>query len=62
MKVLDKYKFILPLSNETELSIDEATMLINRIPFNYLGMAINKYKNDGLLSLMMFAEAVNYIV
>lgn len=62
MKVLDKYKFILTLSNETELSIDEATMLINRIPFNYLDMAINKYKNDGLLSLMMFAEAVNYIV
>ena len=62
MEVLDKYKFVLTLSNETEWGIDEATMLMNRIPFNYLGMAINKYKNDGLLSLMMFAEAVNYIV
>ena len=60
MEVLDKYKFILTLSNETELSIDEATMLINRIPFNYLGMAINKYKNNGLLSLMMFVEAIKY--
>ena len=56
MEVLDKYKFILTLSNETELSIDEATMLINRIPFNYLGMAINKYKNNGLSSLKMFVE------
>lgn len=62
MKVIDKYKFILTLSNETELSIDEATMLINRIPFNYLEMAINKYKNNGLLSLMMFVEAIKYIV
>ena len=62
MGVKDKYEFILILNSETELSIDEATMLINRIPFNYLGMAINKYKNDGLLSLMMFAKAVNYIV
>ena len=62
MKVVDKYKFILTLSNETELSIDEATELIDRIPFNYLEMAINKYKNNGLLSLMMFVEAIKYIV
>lgn len=60
MKVIDKYKFILTLSNETELSIDEATELINRIPLNYLEMAINKYKNNGLLSLMMFVEAIKY--
>ena len=28
MKFIDKYKFILTLSNETELSVDEATELI----------------------------------
>ena len=62
MGAKDKYEFILILNNETELGLDESVELINRIPFNYLGMAINKYKNDGLLSLMMFAKAVNYIV
>ena len=44
MEIIDKYKFILTLSNETELSVDEATELINKIPFKYLEMAINKYK------------------
>ena len=62
MGAKDKYEFILILNNETELGLDESVELINRIPFNYLGMAKNKYKNDGLLSLMMFAKAVNYIV
>ena len=38
MEVIDKYKFILTLSNETELSVDEATELINKIPFKYLEM------------------------
>ena len=33
MKIIDKYKFILTLSNETELSVDEATELINKIQF-----------------------------
>ena len=47
MKFIDKYKFILTLSNETELSVDEATELINKIPFKYLEMAVNKYKNNG---------------
>ena len=56
MKFIDKYEFILTLSNETELSVDEATELINKIPFEYLEMAINKYKNNGLLSLNMFLE------
>lgn len=60
MKVIDKYKFIPTLSNETELSIDEATELINKIPSKYLEMAINKYKNNGLLSLKMFVEAIKY--
>ena len=45
MKFIDKYRFILTLSNETELSVDEATELINKIPFKYLEMAINKYKH-----------------
>lgn len=61
MKVVDKYKFILTLSNETELSIDEATMLINKIPPKYLEIAINKYKNNGLLSLKMFAEGSKFL-
>ena len=56
MKFIDKYGFILTLSNETELSVDEAMELINKIPFKYLEMAINKYKNNGLLSLKMLAE------
>ena len=56
MEVLDKYKFILTLSNETELSVDEAMELISKIPFEYLEMAINKYKNNGLSSLKMFVE------
>ena len=56
MEIIDKYKFILTLSNETELSVDEATELINKIPFKYLEMAINNYKNNGLLSLKMFLE------
>ena len=61
MKIIDKYKFILTLSNETELSVDEATELINKIPFKYLEMAINKYKKSGLLSLKMFAEGVKFL-
>ena len=62
MKIIDKYKFILTLSNETELSVDEATELINKIPFKYLEMAINKYnKNNGLLSLKMFAEGSKFL-
>lgn len=60
MEVIDKYKFILTLSNETELSVDEATELINKIQSKYLEMAINKYKNNGLLSLKMFVEAIKY--
>jgi len=56
MEIIDKYKFILTLSNETELSVDEATELISKIPFKYLEMAINKYKNNGLSSLKMFVE------
>ena len=31
MKFIDKYGFILTLSNETELSVDEAKELINKI-------------------------------
>ena len=61
MKFIDKYEFILTLSNETELSIDEATELINKIPFKYLEMAINKYKNNGLLSLKMFLEDSKFL-
>ena len=56
MKIIDKYKFILTLSNETELSVDEATELINKISLKYLEMAVNEYKNNGLLGLKMFAE------
>ena len=61
MEIIDKYKFILTLSNETELSVDEATELINKIPFKYLEMAINKYKNNGLLSLKMFLEGSKFL-
>ena len=61
MKVIDRYEFALKLSNETELSIDEAKELINKIPFKYLEMAINKYKNNGLLSLKMFAEGSKFL-
>ena len=61
MKFIDKHEFILTLSNETKLSVDEATELINKIPFEYLEMAINKYKNNGLLSLKMFAEGSKFL-
>ena len=43
---ITKYGFILTLSNETELSVDEAKELINKIPFKYLEMAVNEYKNN----------------
>ena len=56
MKFIDKHEFILTLSNETE-----STELINKIPFKYLEMAINKYKNNGLLSLKMFAEGSKFL-
>ena len=61
MKFIDKHGFLLTLSNETELSVDEATELINKIPFQYLEMAVNKYKNNGLLSLKMFAEVSKFL-
>ena len=61
MKFIDKYEFILTLSNETELSVDEATALINKIPFKYLEMAVNEYKNNGLLGLKMFAEVSKFL-
>ena len=61
MKFIDKHGFILTLSNETELSVDEAKELVNKIPFEYLEMAINKYKNNGLLSLKMFAEGSKFL-
>ena len=61
MDIIDKYKFILTLSNETELSVNEATELINKIPFKYLEMAINKYKNNGLLSLKMLVEDSKFL-
>ena len=61
MEIIDKYKFILKLSNETKLSVDEATGLISKIPFEYLEMAINKYKNNGLLSLKMFVEGSKFL-
>ena len=61
MDIINKYKFILTLSNETELSVNEATELINKIPFKYLEMAINKYKNNGLLSLNMFVEGSKFL-
>ena len=61
MEIIDKYKFILKLSNETELSVDEATELISKIPFEYLEMAVNEYKNNGLLGLKMFAEVSKFL-
>ena len=61
MKIVDKYKFILTLSNETELSVDEATELINKISFERLEMAVNEYKNNGLLGLKMFAEVSKFL-
>ena len=61
MKFIDKHGFILTLSNETELSVDEAKELINKIPFKYLEMAVNEYKNNGLLGLKMFAEVSRFL-
>ena len=61
MKFIDKYGFILTLSNETELSVDEAKELINKIPFKYLEMAVNEYKNNGLLGLKMFVEGSKFL-
>ena len=61
MEIIDKYKFILTLSNETGLSVDETTELISKIPFEYLEMAINEYKNNGLLSLKMFLEDSKFL-
>ena len=61
MKFIDKYGFILTLSNETELSVDEAKELINKIPFKYWEMAVNEYKNNGLLGLKMFAEVSKFL-
>ena len=61
MKFIDKYGFILTLSNETELSVDEAKELINKISFKYLEMAVNEYKNNGLLGLKMFAEGSKFL-
>ena len=61
MKFIDKYGFILTLSNETELSVDEDKELINKIPFKYLEMAVNEYKNNGLLGLKMFAEVSKFL-
>ena len=61
MEIIDKYKFILTLSNETKLSVDEATELINKIPFEYLETVVNEYKNNGLLGLKMFAEVSKFL-
>ena len=61
MTFIDKHGFILTLSNETELSVDEAKELINKIPFKYLEMAVNEYKNNGLLGLKMFAEVSKFL-
>ena len=61
MEIIDKYKFILTLSNETELSVDEATELISKIPFEYLEMVVNEYKNNGLLGLKMFVEGSKFL-
>ena len=61
MDIIDKYEFILTLSNETELSVDEAKELINKISFKYLEMAVNEYKNNGLLGLKMFAEGSKFL-
>ena len=61
MKGIDRYKFALKLSNETELSVNESLEIVAKIPFKYLEMAINKYKKSGLLSLKMFAEGVKFL-
>ena len=61
MKFIDKHGFILTLSNETELSVDEATELINKIPFEYLETVVNEYKNNGLLGLKMFVEVSKFL-
>ena len=61
MKVIDRYKFALKLSNETELSVNESLDIVARIPFKYLEMAINKYRKSGLLILKMFAEGVKFL-
>lgn len=61
MKFIDKHGFILTLSTETELSVDEAKELINKIQSKYLEMAINEYRNNGLLSLKMFAEVSKFL-
>ena len=61
MKVIDRYKFALKLSNETELSVNESLEIVAKIPFKYLEMAINKYKKSGLLSLKMSAEGVKFL-
>ena len=61
MKFIDKYGFILTLSNETELSVDEAKELINKITYKYLEIDVNEYKNNGLLGLKMFAEVSKFL-
>ena len=61
MKFIDKHEFISTLSNETELSVNESLEIVAKIPFKYLEMAINKYKNNGLLSLKMFAEGSKFL-
>ena len=61
MNSINKYGFILTLSNETDLNVDEAKKLINKIPFKYLEMAVNEYKNNGLLGLKMFAEVSKFL-
>ena len=61
MKFIHKHGFILTLSYETELSVDEAKELINKIPFKHLEMAVNEYKNNGLLGLKMFAEVSKFL-
>lgn len=61
MKAIDRYKFALKLSNETELSVKESLEIVTKIPFKYLEMAMNKYKKSGLLSLKMFAEGVKFL-
>lgn len=61
MDIIDKCEFIRKLSNETVLSVDEATELINKIPLTHLEMAVSEYNNNGLLSLKMFAEVSKFL-
>ena len=61
MDIIDKCEFIRKLSNETVLSIDEATELINKIPLTHLEMAVSEYNNNGLLSLKMFTEVSKFL-